>query len=579
MYFDWFEIEYNRQFAAQDNTINFTSAVTGTQKYQVSGFSETSNRQVLDISNPNVPVRVLNSTAQSGQITISLTHPEPISVAMAAGNITLPQGQISIYEPPDWSAMNAGFDYVFITHADLLPATQALANYRSGTGLSTIVIDIQDLYNEFNFGIYHPIAIKNFLTFAFANWDVIPSYTLLVGDGHWNFHDANTAEYGSGPQFIPPHLVWVDPWQGEVDSANLLATVSGTDTFPDVMMARLPVNSNAEINAYLSKLTGYEAPHTPEAWEQNHTFVADLADDAGNFPAFSDEIITQFVDPSPIASATRIYEKDYGCINTQPPTPCPAVNPVIVNTVNITGTLVLNYVGHASVRRWSHEQIFTPADFPNLTNNDQLPIILSMDCLDGYWSSPTDFAGQAMIEEILRQSSGGAIGAFSPTGLGVSTGHDVLHQGFYDALMVDGLWQLGAAARNAKLWLFATGQNQDLLQTFTVFGDPALEIRNPYGLDVMPLTSIKQTDLPGSILSHTVIIENSGFVADTYEIDITSNWDATLPYTTTASILPGGASIDYKLKWKRPVIKPRVQIKPSLRLLPLETGEKPSMCD
>ncbi len=462
---------------------------------------------------------------------------------MATGNSTLPQNQISLYEPPDWSAMDAGFDYVFITHADLIPSTQFLADYRSGSGLSTVVIDINDLYNEFNFGIYNPIAIKNFLIYTFDNWGTIPTYALLVGDGHWNYYDNNLPAYGSGSQFIPPNLVWVDPWQGEVDSANLLATIVGADAFPDLMMARLPVNSNAEIDAYRSKLENYEAPHTPESWEQNHVFVADLADAAGDFPAFSDEIITDYIDPFPYTSDITIYEKDYGCINTSPATPCPAVNLAISDTLNITGTLILNYIGHASVRRWSHETIFTPADFPYLNNDDQLPVILSLDCLDGYWSSPSDFAGQAMIEEIIRQNNTGAIGAFSPTGLGVSTGHDVLHKGFYDALMVEGIWGLGPAAQNAKLWLFATGQNMDLIHTFTVFGDPALEIRNPYGLGVSPESSTRQTELPGSAVTHLVTIENTGYVSDTYELDISSSWDTTLPYTVTAPILPGGQVI------------------------------------
>lgn len=536
-YFDWFEIEYNRLFVAENNAIEFTSTVTGTQKYQVSGFTDVSNPVVLDISNTNEPVRVLNSANQTEEVEISLTHPDAISIAMATGNIALLQDQISYYVPPNWSTMDAGFDYVYITHSDFLTSTTDLANYRNGTGLSTAVIDINDLYNEFNFGIYHPIAIKNFLAFAFANWTTKPTYTLLVGDGHWNFYDDNLAYYGSGQQFMPPHLVWVDPWQGEVDSANLLATIVGDDAFPDLMIARLPVNSEAEIDTYRSKLESYEAPHTPEAWEQNHGFVADLADDAGNFPALADDIITEYIDPTLFATPVRIYEEDYGCVNNNP---CPAVNAAISDTLNITGTLILNYIGHASVQRWSHEAIFTPSDFSNLTNTDQLPVIISMDCLDGYWNGPSEFPGTSMIEEIVRQSNSGAIGSFSPTGLGVSTGHDLLHKGFYDALMNEGLWELGAAAQNAKLWLFTTGQNQDLIHTFTVFGDPALEIRNPFGLSVTPNPSTKHTDLPGSIVTHTIIIQNTGFVSDTYEIEITSNWGASLPYTTTAPILPGG---------------------------------------
>ena len=81
---------------------------------------------------------------------------------------------------------------------------------------------------------------------------------------------------------------------------------------------------------------------------------------------------------------------------------------------------------------------------------------------------------------MLRFPNGGAVGAFSPTGLGVSTGHDELHRGFYDSLFNDGVWELGAASLTAKLNLFISGGNYDLLHTFTIFGDPALNIKNPY---------------------------------------------------------------------------------------------------
>ncbi len=88
---------------------------------------------------------------------------------------------------------------------------------------------------------------------------------------------------------------------------------------------------------------------------------------------------------------------------------------------------------------------------------------------------------------MVRSSQGGAVGAFSPTGLGVSTGHDTLQRGFLDSLFINDDWRLGAAGQSAKLALFSTGSDFDLLQTFTVFGDPALEIAHPYNRLYLPI--------------------------------------------------------------------------------------------
>ena len=44
-------------------------------------------------------------------------------------------------------------EYILITHASLMTSTQALAAHRSGQGYSVAVIDVDDLYHEFNDGI------------------------------------------------------------------------------------------------------------------------------------------------------------------------------------------------------------------------------------------------------------------------------------------------------------------------------------------------------------------------------------------------------------------------------------------
>ncbi len=63
--------------------------------------------------------------------------------------------------------------------------------------------------------------------------------------------------------------------------------------------------------------------------------------------------------------------------------------------------------------------------------------------------------------------------SWSPTGLGVASGHDYLDRGFFDAIFKDNLGTVGAGTAAGKLDLFATGSSLDLLDTFLLFGDPA----------------------------------------------------------------------------------------------------------
>ena len=468
IYFDWFELDYQRALNAQNNQLVFSLQPASPVLVEMGGFT-TDELMILDVSEPLNPINLVNHALVGDKIRFQVES--GAGARFRAGEVLeISASGIEAYAPPDFSGPA---DYILITHRDLNAGVVPLVNFRQSQGLTTLVVDIEDLYNQFNYGIYHPIAIKNFLRYTFTYWDYPPDYVLLVGDGHWNFKGYST--YNSPPIFIPPNLAWVDPWQGEVDSANLLATVVGDDPLPDVHIARLPVNSLSELNSAINKILQYEQGAV-QNWQKRLLFIADnVPDPAGDFVALTESVIANQVPPG--YQVERIYQNDFGC--TQPP--CPLVNDAIVNEMNNDGALLVNYVGHAALNRWSGERIFTNADIERLTNANQFPIILSMTCLDGYWIHPGagGNAAHSLIEEIIRANGKGAVGAFSPTGLGVSTGHDALHRGFYIGLFQDGARELGAAGLAAKLELYASGRHFDLLHTFTVFGDPAMRIVLP----------------------------------------------------------------------------------------------------
>jgi hypothetical protein len=474
LYLDWFQIDYNRHYQARNNRIDFSSE-TGFQSYRITGFTA-AEVGVYDITDPISPVRITNFSYNNGIVRFWANQAASEQYYVGVSEV-VPSQDISVYTPTD---LTQPVDYIFITHREFLASIQTLANYRETQGLSTLVVNIDDLYNEFNDGIYNPIAIKNFLAYTFQNWSKPPSYVLLVGDGHWNFK--GYPDYDSPPIFMPPFLSWVDPWQGEVDSANLLAAVVGDDPLPDLSIGRLPVNSVQELDNVISKTITFEQ-NAPQAWQKNLLFIADnTPDPAGDFVAASEQIIANYV-PLDYTS-DRVYLDSFTDTNTcnSPPPPaqqtCPAATKAIVDDLNQKGAFLVNYEGHASLNFWANEKIFAGQDIANLNNGGMLPVVLSMTCLDGYWIHPnlivTSKAGPGLAEELLRAQQRGAVATFSPTGLGVATGHGSLQEGFYEAVFRYGASRLGNAAMSAKLSLYATGYNLDLLHTFTIFGDPAL---------------------------------------------------------------------------------------------------------
>ena len=274
------------------------------------------------------------------------------------------------------------------------------------------------------------------------------------------------------PIHMPPNLAWVDPYQGEVDSSNLLAAVVGEDVMPDLAIGRIPVSSADEFSAVIDKILAYEALGWTD-WKNNHVVVADNPDAAGNFTHMAHEAIRDWF-PANSNTKTALLEElqAAGLCQAESGRACPEVGRRIIQELD-QGTMFTNYLGHGSYNRWAAEQLLINADFEKLSVDDRPSIILSWTCLDGYWFFPNR---PSLTETALRRPRQAAVAAFSPTGLGVASGHDIMHKAFYNAVYQQGVDNIGQASLVTKLALVRTNSYIDLVNTYTVFGDPALRL-------------------------------------------------------------------------------------------------------
>ena len=122
------------------------------------------------------------------------------------------------------------------------------------------------------------------------------------------------------------------------------------------------------------------------------TFVTDNIPDpdgAGDFIASAEHFISTYV-TEPFRPL-RLYENNFDTID--------GLTAAITDPFQVTGTLFLNYIGHGRINEWTKEQIWTVGDVVGLNNATQLPVLLSMDCLDGYWIYPNQ---QSLAEEMTR---------------------------------------------------------------------------------------------------------------------------------------------------------------------------------
>jgi len=240
-------------------------------------------------------------------------------------------------------------------------------------------------------------------------------------------------------------------------------------------IGRLPVKTAAEADAVISKILIYE--QTPLAdWRSQALFVADDPDPAaGDFPEKSDDIADNYLPPS--YTAHKAYYLD------GPYTTPGAVTAAIIDGIN-EGRLLVHYFGHGAVQFWGGELYFVHDDYnrhdiDSLSNSPRFPMVLQMTCYSGNFTHPsapgTDLS--CLAESLVRAEAKGAVGSWAPTGVGHTPGHTLLESGFFTAVFDDGLLQVGAAATQAK---WGMDSYQYLIETYTLFGDPAMRLAAQY---------------------------------------------------------------------------------------------------
>ena len=475
VYFNWYEIDYLATFMAENDQIEFSFSQVGAQEFRLDGFSST-DLQVYELTDPQNPIiiqgSVIQPSANGEQLSFETTISAERSFLVQAPSRRLSPLQIIQDLPSAWKSPEQSADYILITHADFYTQALQLANFHINRGLRVKIIDVQDLYDEFNHGIFSPEAIRSFLQYAYANWTPpSPSYVLLMGDGHYDFrHNLAT----SGPNFIPPYLDEIDYTVGETATDNRYASVSGEDILPDLYIGRFPVRTPIEAATMVEKTINY-VQAAPEDWNSNLLFVADDPDQAGNFYQESDEIVDAYIPKS--FSVEKIYYL-YQDTSEDPQYPDAAsVRTAIKNAIN-TGQVIVHYAGHGATPFWASPALFRVEEVAQLTNQDRLPFMLPMTCAEGYFIRPDTIA--SLGESIVRKSGGGAIASWSPTGFGTTVGHKLLDESIYTEIFVNNQSMLGFLTTQAKYYIYArTSSFSDMIEMYTLFGDPALNLQIP----------------------------------------------------------------------------------------------------
>lgn len=350
--------------------------------------------------------------------------------------------------------------YLIIAPRAFSAAAQALAAHRAAAFSGRVEIAwLDDIYDEFSFGRASSKAIDDFLAYVVGNWRVAPRYVVLMGRGTLDHRDL----LGLGESVIPLRLA-PTPW-GLAPSDNQYADIDG-DHLPDFALGRIAASSDAAAQAYVNKITAYEAQGLGD-WSRRAVIVADNPDAGGDFAANSNNLATMIARYGGY-TISKLYQ-------TSPP-PIPGVRDALLAGWP-AGYGYVNYSGHGSYRQFgdSSENYLLDTDVAALGNGTRLPVVAAMTCATGDSSNPGVLG---LADALTLQPNGGAIAAFAASGLSNDADAYTLNR-FFTAGLLSNRWSVGPAAHHASR-VSASGAKPIqpyMHDIFMVSGDPAVRLR------------------------------------------------------------------------------------------------------
>ncbi len=110
-------------------------------------------------------------------------------------------------------------------------------------------------------------------------------------------------------------------------------------------------------------------------------------------------------------------------------------------------------------------------DVPKLGNGTRLPIVVAMNCLNGFFHH---VGSPSLGEALLLEPGGGAVAYWGPTAVTSNLKQQALAESFYRHFFDADSSALGGAIRAAKENLAEDPGNRPILDTWILLGDPAL---------------------------------------------------------------------------------------------------------
>lgn len=469
---------------------------------------------------PEIQKRIL-TTIDNGKIKVLIPNKhKELSCILASQNALSRVSEITPIQTKNSNSPTQFFDitnesnqgdYIIITEKKLWTQANRYALYRATTGKKVVLIDIDELYNQFAYGVRkHPVAIQAFIKYATEKWSVKPDHIFLIGKG---FH---VTSFRNNEEMYARTLI---PSMGN-PSSDLLYTMSaqGKSIKTNIAIGRIAAETNEDVRIYLNKVIDFEAESTAP-WMKNVMLFGggSTAVEQSLFRYYLNLYENSLSGTHFGANVTSFFKESSDVYET--------TEPEAIRKLMNEGTALMVFFGHASGSGFDQS-----IDHPSLFDNQgKYPLIVANSCYSGDIFADNDYNVSKIWTFIENR---GAIGFLANVDVGMPSYLNMFSSTLMRNIASTNYGEsIGTCIANTMTNL--SGRNiiyEDLydgITGFTLQGDPAIKLHTydypDLAIDESSISfspTMITTDLE-SITLNLTIKNNGRAISDSYSLKIT----------------------------------------------------------
>ncbi|MCB1608854.1 MAG: hypothetical protein KDI71_17960 [Xanthomonadales bacterium] len=478
VYLESIKVKYSRALLAQDDRIDFNPGAVLNQPassrlfadgfdqpgvaactagpscaaYRIGGFSQSDLQVVRERNGTTQQLGSVQIDGEPGNYRVSFAVQsqagDRIWVAPQIGAATTARPAIEAVNP----LAGGPAEMLIVSHPSFIDGLAPLVSARQAEGLTVKVVDVEQVYRNYSFGVVDPVAIDQFI--ADAERSLGTRYVLLVGGDTYDYFNAGNSNSIS---FVPTFYRQTNPVIRFAPVDSVYADTNN-DGLANVAVGRWPVRTSTELTRVINKTLAY-----PTAGHQGSgLLVSDRNSGGVDFADYLNQLGNNLASDWSIAR-TRLNDYAPGTANV--------ARAEIAAQIN-AGQALVSFLGHSSPSTWSQESLLTANQvYGGLLSNGSSPTVLwQLGCYGSYFVMPN----YSTLAHALLLTDTGAAAVLGASGL-TTLASDLQWMNTLSP-MIDGQ-RIGDAMIQAQREMAHKGEQYvDITMGGMLLGDPTLRI-------------------------------------------------------------------------------------------------------